>query len=59
MDDDSSVRAIEVEDNPFTMNSAVFAGNSDGVESDNRDIRDDYQLETQEADRVYGHPGKI
>ena len=55
MDDDSSVCTSEVADNPFTMNSAVLADNSAGVESD-RDIRDEYQLETQEADRVYGHP---
>ena len=56
-DDDSSVRASEVADRPFTMSSA-FVGNPVGVDTDNRDIRDDYQLETLEADRVYGHPEK-
>ena len=51
----TQVCTSEVADNPLATNSAVLAGNSAGVESD-RDIRDEYQLETQEADRVYGHP---
>ena len=58
MDDDSSeCCASEVADLPFTVSSAVFADNTGGVDSGSRDIRDEYQLQSQEADRVLRPPG--